>query len=259
MSGAAKPAQSALAAAAPAPPPAKWRSLRRDRRGMALTEFAFVAPTFLLLLMATFDQGYAIYIQTVLKGAVQDGARQASIENTLWTDIEARVNQQVRNVIPSSDPNTEIAFRFENEADSSYNDIRVGENFVDRERAPFTLNGTYDGDEAFTDSNGNGIWDTGEPFTDRSRGVTNEAYDPDECFADRDGDRIWDRDIGIANSRGSGQDVISIRATLTYRRIFPFWKMIGQSQDQTLQALTYLRNQPFSAQNARVGTQVCPT
>lgn len=235
------------------------RSLGRDVRGAAVTEFGLVAPVFCLLLMAIFDQGYAIYIQSVLKGAVQEGARQASIENTLWADISNRVNRQVHNVIPASDPNTEISFRFENEADQSFNDIRMGENFVDRERAPFTLNGTYDGDENFTDSNSNGIWDPGEPFTDRSRGVTNERYDSDECFADRDNDRTWDSDVSVANSRGSGQDVITIRATLVYRRIFPFWKMIGQPQDQTLVAMTHLRNQPFSAQNPRVGTQVCPT
>ena len=54
------------------------------------------------------------------------------------------------------------------------------------------------------------------------------------------------------------QDVVSIRASLTYKRIFPFWNMIGQPQNQVLTATTFLRNQPFSAQATRVGVRICP-
>lgn len=237
---------------------ARLRRLNKNRDGLAATEFAFVAPIFLLMMMGIFDQGFAMYIQSALQGAVQEGARQASLENTEFTDIAARVNTQVRNVVPSGDPNTEITFTLDPTVYQSYNELQMGEHFVDRERAPFTQNGTYDGDEAFTDSNGNDVWDPGEPFTDKNRGVKNGTRDADECFVDQDGDTVWDSDIGITG-RGSGQDVVSIRASLTYKRIFPFWKMIGQPQDQVLTANTFLRNQPFSAQSQRVGVTVCPT
>lgn len=237
---------------------ARLRRLRKDRDGLAATEFGFVAPIFLLLLMGIFDQGFAMYIQAALQGAVQEGARQASLENTQWGDITARVNTQVRNVVPTGDPNTEITFTLDPTVYQSYNELQMGEHFTDKERAPFTQNGTYDGDEAFTDSNGNEIWDPGESFSDKNRGVKNGTRDSDECFVDQDGDKVWDSNVGVSG-RGSGQDVVSIKASLTYKRIFPFWNMVGQPQNQVLTASTFLRNQPFSAQSQRTGVTICPT
>lgn len=196
------------------------RGLRRNSEGIAATEFGFVAPVFCLLLMGIFDQGYALYIQSALQGAVQEGARQASLENTAWTDIEATVNRKVRNVVPSSDPATVISFTLDPQYYQNYNEIGLPEDF--------------------TDTNGNG------------------RYDLPECFVDRNGDRTWDQDVGIAG-RGGAQDVVSIQASITFKRVFPFWKMIGQPDQTTLQATTFLRNQPFSAQTTRVGVRVCPT
>lgn len=213
-----------MSPAAPTPRPRpKSRDLRRlarDEEGVAITEFGFVAPVFLLLLMGIFDQGYALYIQSALQGAVQEGARQASLENTLRADIEANVNRKVRNVVPSSDPSTVISFTLDPTFYQNYNDIGLPEDF--------------------TDTNGNG------------------SYDPTECFVDRNGNTQWDQDVGVAG-RGGAQDVVSIRASITYRRVFPFWKMIGQPDTTTLVATTFLRNQPFSAQNTRVGVRICPT
>lgn len=200
-----------------------FRRLAADSDGIAITEFAFVAPTFLLLLMGVFDYGFALYADSVLQGAVQNGARRASLENTLWTDIEAQVNKEVRNVVPTSDPNTEITFTLDPSYYQNYNDIKLPEDFTDKERA----------------------------------GVKNGVYDPDECFVDRNSNGVWDQDVGLAG-RGGAQDVVSIKASLTYKRIFPFWKMIGQPDQQTLTATSYLRNQPFSAQASRVGVQICP-
>ena len=204
---------------------ARLRGLRRDKDGLAVTEFAFVAPIFLLMLMGIFDQGFAMYIQSALQGAVQDGARQASLENTLFADIEARVNQQVRNVVPTSDPSTEITFTLDPTYYQNYNEIGMPEDFEDKFRG--------------------------------SPSVQNGVYDADECFVDRNGNRQWDQDVGLAG-RGGAQDVVSIKASLTYKRIFPVWNMIGQPQTQVLTATTFLRNQPFSAQATRVGVRICP-
>lgn len=193
--------------------------LARNEDGVAVTEFGFVAPVFLMLLMAVFDYGFALYADSVLHGAVQNGARRASLENTLWTDIEAQVNKEVRNVVPTSNPDTEITFTLDPTYYQNYNDVDLPEDF--------------------TDANGNG------------------EYDNTECFVDRNSNNQWDEDVGLAG-RGGAQDVVSIKASLTYKRIFPFWKMVGHSDAVTLTATSYLRNQPFSAQASRVGVQICP-
>ena len=204
---------------------ARLRRLGRNKDGVAITEFGFVAPVFLLMFMGIFDQGYALYIQSALQGATQEGARQASLENSLWTDIEAKVNDQVRTVVPSSDPNTVISFKLDSTFYQNYNDIGLPEDFTDIARG--------------------------------SPAVKNGIYDPDECFVDRNGNKQWDQDVGVAGP-GGAQDVVSIKASITYKRVFPFWKLIGQPSEQTLTATTFLRNQPFSAQATRVGTKICP-
>lgn len=216
---------SSVVALQPGKKPASLRRLWRDRRGIAVTEFGFIAPLFLLLLMGVFDVGFGMYTQAVLQGATVEGARLASLENTLDTEIVRRVNRQVLNVIPSSDPDTEIDFEFDPVYYQNYAEIELPEDFTDKLRG--------------------------------SPAVKNGVYDPDECFVDRNGNRSWDRDVGI-DGRGGAQDVVAIRTTVTYKRIFPFWKMIGQPQNQRLTAMTFLRNQPFSAQAPRVGVRICP-
>lgn len=62
---------------------------------------------------------------------------------------------------------------------------RAGEIFVDEAR---TANAPRGGDR-FTDTNGNGRWDKGEPF--RSTPRKNNRYDAPEKFTDRNGDGIW--------------------------------------------------------------------
>lgn len=270
----------------------RLKGLPENRDGIAITEFAFVAPVFMMMLMGIFDIGYSMYIQSALQGAVQEGARRASLENTLWTDIENRVNAQVRQVIPSGDPTTVISFTLDRTAYGEYSDVAVPEIFEDKQRGG-TMNGTYDPPEPYTDSNGNGRWDTGEPFTDTNgngrweagepfndsngngtrqswepftdtvRGGTwNNTYDADEWFVDRNGNRRWDNDVGTSlsgNNKGGAQDVVSIQANITYKRIFPLWKFVGQPQEQRLTASTFLRNQPFSARTQRVGVRMCAT
>lgn len=269
-------------------PNARLRKLSQSRDGIAVTEFGFIAPIFILMLMGIFDQGYSMYIQSALQGAVQEGARKASLENTLWSDIQARVNSQVRQVIPSSDPTTVISFTIDPSFYQNYNDVVLPENFEDKERGasfnalydppePYTdsnSNGQYDDGEAYSDTNNNNRYTAGEPFDDANgdgfrqsgetftdtmrNGLYDEIYQADEWYVDRNSNNTWDEDVGIAG-RGGAQDVVSIRASITYNRIFPLWKMVGQPQTLNLTAATYLRNQPFSAQAARVGVRKCAT
>lgn len=237
--------------------PRTAKRLRANEDGIAVTEFGFVAPIFCLMLMGIFDYGYMLYIQTALQGAVQEGARQASLENTLWTTIETRVNDQVRQVIPSTDPATEISFTLDPSYYQNYQDVNLPEDFEDKERN-LVKNNQYDVGESYIDSNRNRRWDPGESYTDVERGTKDGVYQEDEWYVDRNNNSQWDQNVGLAG-RGGAQDVVSIKAQVTYKRIFPFWKMIGQEQDRTLIATTYLRNQPFSAQAARVGVRKCKT
>ncbi|HET9346939.1 MAG TPA: TadE family protein [Candidatus Limnocylindrales bacterium] len=53
--------------------------LRPTRRGQALAEFAIVVPIFLLMLMALFDLGRAVFINNGLANAAREAARLAIV------------------------------------------------------------------------------------------------------------------------------------------------------------------------------------
>lgn len=194
-------------------------AIARDERGISVVEFALVGPMFISVLMATFDLGFGVYTKAVLQGSVEDAARQASLENTQWTAIRDKVKQQIIAVIPAADANTDITFTLDPQYYEDYDDITIPEDF--------------------TDTNGNGRWDS------------------TECFVDRNNNRTYDTNVGLAG-RGGAQDVVSIKASVTYKRVFPLWSLVGQANTQTIEAATYLRNQPFSAQAARTGVRICP-
>jgi hypothetical protein len=195
------------------------RELACEDSGISVVEFAIIAPTFLMMLLAVFDLGFLVYARAVLQGAVEEGARTASLENTQWSTIKDRVNAQLEAVLPVSDTETDIQFELDPVYYASYNDIELPEDF--------------------TDTNNDGTWD------------------PEECFVDRNGNANYDTDVGL-EGRGGAQDVVSLEASVTYKRIFPLWGFLNQPQTHTVSAATFLRNQPFSAQASRVGVQICP-
>lgn len=68
-----------------------WR--RRKRLGQALVEFALVIPIFLLLLIALFDLGRAVFAYNTLTNAAREGARLA-IVNQDKPSVVARAQSQ---------------------------------------------------------------------------------------------------------------------------------------------------------------------
>ena len=51
-----------------------------DERGVTVIEFALLAPVLLITLLGMFDMGYTMYAQTLLQGALQQAARNSTIE-----------------------------------------------------------------------------------------------------------------------------------------------------------------------------------
>lgn len=121
-----------------------------DESGVTVVEFALVAPTFLLLLMGTLDIGQMVYAQSVLDGAVQAAARDASLEGGDTDAADALVLERVQGIMPGVELNT---------SRTSYYD------FADIERA-----------EQWNDADDNGLCNDGEAYVDENR---NEQWDDD--------------------------------------------------------------------------------
>lgn len=83
-----------------------------------------------------------------------------------------------------------------------------------------------------------------EPFTDSNN---NGVRNPGECYTDMNNNSTWDADQG-ESGQGGASDVVLYRANLTYNRLFPLWKMLGENQSETITISTVLRNQPYTSQ-----------
>ena len=117
------------------------RTLRRDRRGVTLVEFALVCPVMLLMIMGLMDFGFRLYVQSILTGAMQRAGRNAALESgaSQASNLDAAVVDAVHGVVANA------TWTSSRESFSDYTSIRP---------------------EEFTDSNSNGIRDAGECYSD---------------------------------------------------------------------------------------------
>jgi Flp pilus assembly protein TadG len=81
---------------------------RRRDRGQGLTEFALVIPIFLLIVVALFDLGRAVFAYNTLTNAAREGARIA-IVNQYTPTIVARAKAQTA-IVELDDPSVTVTF-----------------------------------------------------------------------------------------------------------------------------------------------------
>ena len=181
-------------------------NLLRDECGVITVEFAMVAPVLMLMLMGLFDLSYNMYTTQMLQGAIENAARNASIEGA--TGKEAQLDGMVSTAVRAVAPAAALTF-------------------TRRSYSSFTKAGRP---EDYTDVDGNGTCNKGEPFEDAN------------------GNGKWDADGGKAGF-GGARDAVLYTVTVKYNRPFPIAGLIpGQSKTFTLSAATVLRNQPYGQQ-----------
>jgi Flp pilus assembly protein TadG len=73
---------------------------------------------------------------------------------------------------------------------------------------------------------------------------------PGFTYADINNSNSWDD--GALEGQGGANDVTVYTVKVTYRSVFPFNAIFGGAVNQTITATTILRNQPYTAQGARV-------
>lgn len=64
--------------------------------GVTLVEFALVTPIIILILMGTFDLGWAVFANNMLASSAREGARAGIISST----TDAQIRQRVKDVSP---------------------------------------------------------------------------------------------------------------------------------------------------------------
>lgn len=197
---------------------ARLRELVRADGGAALTEFGLISPVLFLLLFGGFDVGHTLYMRTVLEGAVQKAARDASLESASGNDATVRtaIDTAVRNQLLPLNSNAAITFnrRFYR----TFTDAAAAE----AEEFNDTPSGTF----------ANGICDNGETYTD----VNNNS--------------MWDADGGDLINRAGARDNVVYTVNVAYPRLFPLHAFIDVPDTTNLSASTVLANQPYGDQEA---------
>ena len=197
--------------------------LRADARGVTIIEFAIVSPVMILAIMGLSDMLFQQYAQSVLSGAVQKAGRDSSIQGADTATIDGKVVLMMNSLLPTptqacpaANPTQWCSTRY---AYDTFTEV-----------AP----------EPFTDNNGNGKCDNGEPYSD----VNNNNQ--------------WDSNPGTSG-QGGANSVALYTMTITYKRLFPVAALLGWSPNSTITASTLLKNQPYATQNTTpTVTRNCP-
>lgn len=142
--------------------------LLRDERGIAATEFALIAPVFILMIMAMFDMAHMTYARATFDGIVQRAARASSLETADTAAADTMVYNNVKILLPAIVRSDMTTTRM------SYYD------FADIKRP----------EKLEEDKNNNGECNTGDKYLDENNNNT------------------FDKDIGKDGNGGAGDVVM---------------------------------------------------
>ena len=132
------------------------RNIVSDQRGGSIVEFALIAPVLLLTLFGMFDIGHAMYTKALLQGAIDNAARDSTIQGTTSLALDTQVKNVVKQIVPGATP------VFTRTYYTDFSDVSQPEEFIDA-----NSNSTCDTGESYEDANGNGAWDSSRSRTGR--------------------------------------------------------------------------------------------
>ena len=190
----------------------KQSPLVTDESGATLVEFALVVPVLMTMLLGLFDVSYNMYANAILEGAMQEAGRNSTIEDANTGSIDAEVAQQVRRAVGTAN------VTFARTSYSEFSDVSQPEDF--------------------TDINGDGTCNDGEPFEDANG---NGAYDLDRG----------------ASGQGGARNAVVLTATMTFDRFFPIDAFTSLPSKYTATSSTVLRNQPYDINENPPATENC--
>lgn len=177
--------------------------LLRDERGTTVMEFGLMITVFMTLMLGLFDLGQMAYTKAILDGAVQSTAREVSLE----TGNVTAANAHLREMLALSAPGVTVTTSRVNYTD--FADIERPETWDDADGS-----GVCDNNEAYTDENGNGNWDTDVAST----------------------------------GNGGASDVVILTVTASYDPLFPNPFTPGGVSQRSLTSTAVKKNQPFADQ-----------
>jgi hypothetical protein len=127
------------------------RQLARSEAGATLTEFGFVAPVLVLMIMGIFDMAHTQYTHAMINGAMQSAGRDLTLESA--GSQVGTIDQTVIDRVKAVAPNT-ASVELRKLSHFDFTDIGEAEEFDDDDG-----DGICNNNEVFVDANDNGQWD----------------------------------------------------------------------------------------------------
>lgn len=189
--------------------------LAADRRGAAAVEFALGAPLLIMVAVGLMEICSVLFASSLLEGGLREAARAGS------TGYASESMTREEYIISIVEENT-IGLIDLSAGDLSY---KVYESF------------SYASDprEPWADSDGDGMYDSGETYTDVN------------------GNGAWDPDMGVAGLGGTG-DIVLYTIDYDWQLLTGFLShLIGEGGTIPLRASTIVRNEPFDAGSPAAG------
>jgi Flp pilus assembly pilin Flp len=181
-----------------------------DDSGSTVMEFGLIAPVVAILLLGVMDVGHSYYVRTILDGAMQKVARNSSLDSATTVAGQTVINDYIRNSVQKVAPTATVTP-------------------VRRYYKTFSEAANARPEE----------WYDEEPYD----GICNN----NETFVDVNENGTWDADGGN-DGQGGARDVVIIKVSVSFPRMFPMAGLIGLSKDVVLQSNSILANQPYGEQ-----------
>ena len=191
--------------------------------GVSILEFALIAPIVMMMVLGSMDIGHSLFVRATLDGAVQDAARSSSLEGATSITQQRLIDKDVASTIRELAPGANVTVS-----------RRYYKTFSTAALA------------------------RAEKVNEQSTG--NMKCDPGESFMDANENGIWDSDGG-SDGQGGAKDIVIIKFTVSYPRLFPLAAMFGWPANVEMESNSILANQPYGDQTG-FGTPVqvnCPT
>lgn len=177
----------------------------RDNNGVAALEFAIIAPVLILFIFAILELSSVMLASAVLESAVRVASR-AGI--TGYTPPGVTRDAYVKQVVDANLVHLKASkLTFETKIYNSFANIGQPEPYID--------------------SNGNGVYNIGETFTDVNGNLT------------------WDSDMG-ASGAGDAGAIVVYKVTYPWKIITPgIAKFFGENGAFNITASMVVRNEPY--------------
>lgn len=184
--------------------------LRRDRRGATIVEFAFVAPVFIVMIMAGLDIAYQAYLRSVISGTVEGVARRSAVGGMTTDDVDDAIIETVNAVLP-----------------------------INAQTDPDTITITK---KSFSDFSS-----VGNPEKITNDIAPLGSYNVGDCYEDANGNNQFDASGG-SNGIGGADEIVYYQVDVAFPRLFPMAGLLNWDPMVRATAKTVVRNQPYGAQ-----------